>query len=397
MLDFKKIGGSVASGLLLFTTNVSAETHHQQLVMPNCLVTKMGAQFDVLAKNNQLSVIDIPSSEIDNLAKLAAKNECGRFIDVSRHFVRKSLVAKDNQAQNILLKYGQTPKYFHAQTYRIQHQHDVNGLISKVNSENIWNTLSHLTSYYNRSATKDTGVETANWLKNQFDTMAKEYSRTDVNSYFVKTGWYYKQPSVVTVIGKDIKADAVVIGAHMDTLDGNMPGAGDDGSGSSSVMEMARVLLSSEKALKHPVYIIWYSAEERGLVGSGYVVQDFLDKNIPVKAAIQFDMTGFRNDANDRTMWVYTDYVDSQLTEFMANLIKEYVKVDVNYSRCGYGCSDHASWHYEGIPAAFPCETDFKKHNPYIHSSRDKIELMSLDHMTNFSKLGVAFAVELAS
>lgn len=83
-------------------------------------------------------------------------------------------------------------------------------------------------------------------VEKTFDDMSETNGRTDTASFFVKTGSYYKQPSLVTVIGKDINAPAVVIGAHMDTLDGRMPGAGDDGSGSSSIMEMARVLLSSK-------------------------------------------------------------------------------------------------------------------------------------------------------
>jgi leucyl aminopeptidase len=212
----------------------------------------------------------------------------------------------------------------------------------------------------------------------------------------VKTGWY-KQPSLVTVIGKDIKAPAVVLGAHMDTLDGRMPGAGDDGSGSSSIMEMARVLLASKTSFKRPIYIIWYAAEERGLVGSQYVVEHFMEHKIPVKAAIQFDMTGYRVDAADPTMWVFTDYTDKGLSNYVAKLIETYVHVPVDYSKCGYGCSDHASWTEEHIPAAFPCESNFEDHNPYIHTSSDTMDLLSLEHMTNFSKLAIAFAIELAS
>ena len=116
--------------------------------------------------------------------------------------------------------------------YEIKHQDDVNAALQGVVPDNIWQTLTHLTGYKNRSATKDTGLEAANWLKSQFEAMAVQYGRTDTNTFFVETGWY-KQPSLVTVIGKDIQAPAVVIGAHMDTLDGRMPGAGDDGSGSS--------------------------------------------------------------------------------------------------------------------------------------------------------------------
>lgn len=281
-------------------------------------------------------------------------------------------------------------------SYSIQNQPLVNATLTGLDSEFIWKTLTTLSDFYNRSATKPTGVEAANWIKSEFERMASAAGRNDTATWFVQTGSYV-QPSVVTVIGKDIDAPAVVIGAHMDTLDGRKPGAGDDGSGSSSVMEVARVLLGMNTTFKRPVYIIWYAAEERGLVGSTYVVRDFKKKAIPVRAAIQFDMTGFRNDQNDRTMWVYRDHTDRALSDFVAQLIKTYIQVPVDYSKCGYGCSDHASWDDAGVPAAFPCETSFDEVNPNIHTSNDLKEYLNLDHMSNFARLGVAFAIELAN
>ena len=106
---------------------------------------------------------------------------------------------------------------------------------------------------------------------------------------------------------------------------------------------------------KKPIYVIWYAAEEMGLVGSQYVVRDFKKKNIPVAAAIQFDMTGYAP-RNDFTMWLMDDFVNPQLTAYMEALIKEYVKRPVQHSRCGYGCSDHASWTQGGVPAAMQLE-----------------------------------------
>ena len=108
-------------------------------------------------------------------------------------------------------------------------------------------------------------------------------------------------------------------------------------------------------------------------------------------------MTGYRTDPKDPTMWVFTDHTDRGLSNYVAKLIDTYVKVPVDYSTCGYGCSDHASWDDEEVPAAFPCETSFEAHNPYIHSEADSMSLLSLEHMTNFTKLAVAFAIELAS
>lgn len=368
----------------------------EQLQVPQCLATKMTSPHRVLAENKQFKIIEVSAAEVDVLSHLADKVHCGRFINVSHRLKNTISDQKKQSARNLLQK-----KIVHLRpsiqsSYEIKHQQEVSAALSKVVSETIWQNLVHLTSYYNRSAIQDSGVEVAQWLKSTFTAMASNYDRTDTSAYFVKTG-HYKQPSLVTVIGKDIKAPGIVIGAHMDTLDGHMPGAGDDGSGSASIMEMARVLLASETHFKRPIYIIWYAAEERGLVGSQCVVNHFKERSIPVKAVIQFDMTGYRVNPEDPTMWIFKDHTDKALSDYVAKLIKTYIQVPVAYSRCGYGCSDHASWNKAGIPAAFPCESSFDEHNPYIHSENDTIDLINLEHMTNFSKLALAFAIELAS
>ncbi len=391
----------ITAGLILAgnSTFAASPAVHEQLQVPQCLVSRITTSYEILAENKHFKIIEVPSSEIDNLTVLADQVKCGHFVNVSHKLSGPSLQIKRQSAQNILEKSGAKSLKagkLSAEVYEIKHQEEVNVALKEVVADNIWQTLTHLTTYHNRSATKNTGLEAANWLKSTFEAMSIEYGRDDTATFFVNTGWY-KQPSLVTVIGKDLKAPAVVLGAHMDTLDGRMPGAGDDGSGSSSVMEAARVLLASKTTFKRPIYIIWYAAEERGLVGSQYVVQHFVDHSIPVKAAIQFDMTGYRVDPKDPTMWVFTDYTDKGLSNYVAKLIDTYVHVPVDYSRCGYGCSDHASWTEEGVPAAFPCESNFEDHNPYIHSSSDTMDLLSLEHMTNFSKLALAFAIELAS
>lgn len=391
----------VSTGLVLASGSGFAVdmTAHEQVQVPQCLASKITAAHRVLAENKNFKIIDMLSGDMDGLTLLADKVGCGRFINVSHKLSStKNLNAKQSIAQSLLRikpknTLQQTPT---AKPYEIKHQDEVNTVLKDVVADNIWTTLTHLTQFQNRSATKQLGVDAANWLKTSFEVLAIASGRTDTDSFFVQTG-FYKQPSLVTVIGKDIKEPGIVIGAHMDTLDGRMPGAGDDGSGSSSIMETARVLLDSKLKFKRPIYIIWYAAEERGLVGSQYVVEYFKEHKIPVKAAVQFDMTGYRVDAKDPTMWVYTDYTDKSLSNFVAKLIDTYVHVPVDYSKCGYGCSDHASWMDEGIPAAFPCESNFEDHNPYIHSASDTMDLMSLEHMTNFTKLATAFAIELAS
>ena len=366
----------------------------EQIQVSSCLASHIPATYPVLAQNQAFKIIEVPEGELENITRIADKFSCGRFVNVSHRLAAQghNRVTPAALIQQLQKPIAQAPTL--KNQYSIKHPTEVNAAINAINSNELWGYLTHLTSYPNRSASKDTGVQAAQWLKDTVDKMVVANNRTDVDTYFVNTG-RYKQPSLVTVIGKSIQAPAVVIGAHMDTLDGNMPGAGDDASGSSTVLEMMRILLSSDVNYQRPIYIIWYAAEERGLVGSQYVVEDFLNKKIPVYAVMQFDMTGYRNDPSDPSIWVYRDYTDSTLNNYIAELIKTYVKVPVKYSQCGYGCSDHASWTEEGIPASFPCETDFELHNPYIHSSNDTLSLLNTDHLTNFTKLGLAFAIEL--
>ncbi|KTC87995.1 MULTISPECIES: aminopeptidase LapA [Legionella] len=388
----------LASGLLMaLSPLVSAQTPPiEQIQLPQCLAAKLSQTYPVLAENGEFKIIELPSSEINPLALLADQAGCGRFVNLSHHFARLELTKKQQLATKLLLKPDVKTLVKSEQGYKIQHKATVNKALSKIDAAIIWQTLTHLTSYYNRSASQPTGVEAAEWLKSQFEHLAMEYGRQDTETYFVATGTRYSQPSLVTVIGKDNKEPAIVIGAHMDTLDGRMPGAGDDASGSATILEMTRILLASQTKFKHPIYIVWYAAEERGLVGSQFVVQDFMDKKIPVKAAIQFDMTGYRSDDTDPTMWIFRDYTDPQLSGFLAELIQTYIKVPVAYSKCGYGCSDHASWMAAGIPAAFPCETSFADHNPYIHTGADTMSLLNTEHLVNFTKLALAFTIELA-
>ncbi len=388
---------SSISVLSLCTTTLIAQSpsvNMEQLQVPRCLANHAPKTYSVLAENQLFKIIEVPSNELETMTRLADKIGCGRFVNVSHRVTEGSAHQVNLERVHAQLQKSLLQTKSSKNTYEIKHPQEVNAAIAKINTDQLWEFLTHLTNYTNRSATKETGVQAAQWLKNTVENMAVQFNRSDVATYFVATG-RYKQPSLVTVIGQSIQAPAVVIGAHMDTLDGYMPGAGDDGSGSATLLEMTQVLMSSHYAYQRPIYIIWYAAEERGLVGSQYVVQDFLEKKTPVHAVMQLDMTGYRSIPSDPSMWVFKDYTDSTLNTFTANLIKNYIKVPVKYSQCGYGCSDHASWMEEGFPATFPCETSFDEHNPYIHSSNDTVSLLNTDHLANFTKLALAFVIEL--
>eukprot|EP01032_Pedospumella_encystans_P012646 gene12646-14618_t len=107
--------------------------------------------------------------------------------------------------------------------------------------------------------------------------------------------------------------------------------------------EALRVMIASGYKPRRTIKMIGYAAEEVGLRGSQEIAQYHKNNNINVVGVMQLDMTNYKGSASD--IFIYTDYTDSQQNTFLANLITTYQPtLSIGYDKCGYGCSDHASW-----------------------------------------------------
>ena len=392
---------TVALTASLSTTTFASATNKEILIAPACLLKNASGDFKILAKLTNFVLLDTNKIGLTKLmeAKTKQKEPCGGFINVTDDYetltAKKSVSTSETKA--FLASFTQPAQAAKRSSYDIKYEKQVNQLLKTINPEDMWGDLTTLTNFKDRYANSDNGVKAANWLKTQIEAIAAANHRDDVSTYFIDTGKRYKQPSLVVKFGNATGA-GIVVGGHMDTLDSNYskkPGADDDGSGTVTVLETARVLLSSGMHFNKPIYFVWYAAEEEGLVGSGYVVKDFKAKKIPVDAVMHMDMTGYAYE-NDPTMWLMTDYVDPGLTNYFETLIQTYVKRPVGRSSCGYACSDHATWTKNGYPAAIAFEASFDNMNPYIHTTNDTMGNLSLTHMADYAKLGVAFVTELA-
>lgn len=424
MLALISIGLIASTSLANAAVTNGTDTHAKRVIVaPNCLLqhtnnmVNADQNLKILSTDGKYSLL--MANDVGIAQLIAAKDQqraaeqlhansnaqqtvCGGFMDVSEDWKAQQPAAVSSQKlyQHFLSKHHSKAEPSTEPTepkFRIQYETEVNTLLKKMNPQNMWTNLTQLSDFRDRYAMSENGVKAAQWIKSQVEHMATENGRHNVTAYFVKTGNHYKQPSLVVKFG-DQSGPGIVIGAHMDTLSGSYskkPGADDDGTGSVTVLEVARTIFNSGLNFKKPIYFIWYAAEEEGLVGSSYVVKEFKSKNIPVDAVIHFDMTGYAY-KNDPTIWLISDYTNDTLTKYLETLINTYVKKPINYTKCGYACSDHATWHKNGFRATIPFEAKFGNDNPNIHTSRDTMEWLSLDHMTSYAQIGVAFAVELA-
>ncbi|GME46676.1 zn-dependent exopeptidase [Neofusicoccum parvum] len=285
----------------------------------------------------------------------------------------------------------------------------VKPLLKQLEKKNMRKHLEIFTAFHTRYYRSQYGAESSAWLLSQVNQTLADAGALDHGATVKPFEHPWGQSSIIaTIPGKSDKT--VVIGAHQDSINLFLPsllaapGADDDGSGTVTILEALRVLLTSDDILKgkgeNTVEFHWYSAEEGGLLGSQAIFQSYEKESKNVKAMLQQDMTGYVQKTLDagepESVGVITDYVDPGLTEFIKEVITTYCDIPYVLTKCGYACSDHASASKAGYPSAFVIESDFKYSDKKIHTTEDKIEYLSFDHMLQHAKLTLGLAYELA-
>ena len=191
-----------------------------------------------------------------------------------------------------------------------------------------------------------------------------------------------------------LKDEYIVIGAHCDHLGMGGPntssrrpdtiavhyGADDNASGTASVMEIAEKTASLRGQLKRSVVFICFSAEEMGLLGSKYFVQDTLIDLSKVIAMINIDMVGRLK--KDRTL----EIGGTGTSDISDSLLKATPGADtfrLAFSPEGYGPSDHASFYGKEIPVFFfSTGSHLDYHTPF--DTPDKLDYEGLKEIDEY-------------
>ena len=209
--------------------------------------------------------------------------------------------------------------------------------------------------------------------------------------------------NVVGIIeGNDpkLKDQYVLLSAHFDHIgitNGVVNnGADDDGSGTVSVLETARILNQNKKN-KRSIIALFNTGEEKGLWGSAYAANN--SSYIPNTVAdINIDM-----DARENPDSIYVIGSNKLSTEYY-NLIRDVnsktVKFGLNYKyddpndrqRFFYR-SDHYNFALKGIPIVF----FFDDMTADYHKPTDDIEKINFDKMLKVIKLSANIAIRAAN
>lgn len=153
----------------------------------------------------------------------------------------------------------------------------------------------------------------------------------------------------------------VVIGAHYDHLGmgeqfslgtpgKTHPGADDNASGTSGVIELARYF-SKQKKQKRGMMFLAFAGEELGLLGSAhYVSNPYMPLNKAV-AMINMDMIGRIRDGK---VFLAGSGTGSSFKSMIGELTPKYTDFKIDLSEtAGYGSSDHTSFTTKQVPVLF--------------------------------------------
>lgn len=332
----------------------------------------------------------MPLKDALRLGELAHQSgRCGGFFDLTG--MKKVSSVPLAQVESFRLSLGDRP---------ITQQAYLQESLPLLDSQRLFKTVTDLSAFRNRFYKSETGVRAAHYIADQFREIAK--NRADISVELFTHKW--TQPSVVvTLRGKGVLAnEIVVIGGHEDSINQsafgsssmNAPGADDNATGVATILEAFRVLVETGFQPNRTLMFMTYAGEEVGLLGSQDIANSFKAGKKAVVAVAQFDMTGFPG-AGDQVVFM-TDFTNPELTTFSKKLMDTYVKTKWSTDKCGYACSDHASWHRAGYSTIMPFEATMDGDNKDIHTIRDVISKLDFHHSLHFAKLALAFMAELS-
>jgi hypothetical protein len=182
------------------------------------------------------------------------------------------------------------------------------------------------------------------------------------------------------------------------------PGVCDDGSGTATVMELARVM--SQFEFDKTLVFTAFAGEEQGLIGSSLQAVKAKKENQAIEAVLNNDIIGTDVAGNGRmgngVVNIYSDETMDSVNQQLARYVKEiaerylpWLKVNTVFmgDRLGRG-GDHTPFQWEGFAAVrISTPNEIYAHQ---HRATDTLANMSVPYTVRVAKMNLTVAANLA-
>lgn len=207
-----------------------------------------------------------------------------------------------------------------------------------------------------------------------------------IESKFIKD---FKSKNVIGKIDGKNKDSLIVITAHFDHLGkvGNVyfPGASDNASGTAFMLELAKYF--SQFQPEYSMIFIAFAAEEAGLVGSTYFVENPLIDLKKIKFLLNFDIMG----AGEDGIQIVNSSVFTKEYDLLNEINSKHNFVKQIKKR-GEACnSDHCPFYEKGVPSYFIYTLGGPGHYHDVFDTADSLNLAGFEDV---KKLFIAFLTQ---
>lgn len=215
--------------------------------------------------------------------------------------------------------------------------------------------------------------------------------------YEVELQWFDPQrpgatrtANVIATLPGTVSPDVVyVVGSHFDSV-ARGPGADDNSSGTTMLLETARVLA------KHPlpatVKFVSFTGEEAGLLGSRHFVRELQRQGVRLAGAMNNDMMGYANDQRlDNTI----RYSNPGIRDIQHGAALTFSRL-ITYDALYYKSTDAAAFYdaYGDIVGGFGSYPILG--NPHYHQEHDVLETINFELVAENTKANAATMMMLA-
>lgn len=202
----------------------------------------------------------------------------------------------------------------------------------------------------------------------------------DIQNTFVK-GPIAFHNVVADIPGSELPDEFVIVGAHFDSWDGpGSVGANDNGTGSSAVLEAARLLVASGVRPKRTIRFILFAAEEQGLIGSRAYVEKHKDEWSKISAVFVDD--GGTNYHGGHQCLASQAALLQPIADYMTRAFPSMPqKLQILAATPRGGSSDHAAFTAQGIPGFYTIEAGRADYAHIWHTQNDRVEFTVPEYM----------------
>ncbi|MDR0206379.1 MAG: M28 family peptidase [Bacteroidales bacterium] len=279
---------------------------------------------------------------------------------------------------------------------------EIVNLMNQVSESNIENTIRYMQQYF-RVATSPAAFIVQNWLVDKFES----YGYEDIEIHYFNYNSQQLDAGNIVVVkkGSELPNEYILVTSHYDhsTADNPVgPGADDNASGTSGVLECARIL--KNYPTKRSIMFVPFSGEEFWMIGSMPFAQKCAIENMNIIAHFNMDMIGWFPPDNPNTIMASGySYISKPLFDFYEQTANTYIP-SVKTIRLSEGDSyggDHMPFNVYEYPSLYIGDTEYHYLHPCYHKMCDTIGpnggVNRLDLAVNFVQAVLSATTELAN